>query len=91
MLVPNAALRFRVSEDRRQRAEDRNTDAGKGQRATVYVLENGLPNPVRIVVGITDNRLTEVVGGDIKEGVAVIVEDSQPPAKKSGTPGMRLF
>lgn len=91
LLVPNAALRFRMSEDRRQKTEDRNTDTGKGRRATVYVLENGQPRPVRIAVGITDNRLTEVVSGDLKEDVAVIVEDSQPPEKKSGAPGMRLF
>lgn len=91
LLVPNAALRFRMSEDRRQKTEGRNTDAGKGQRATVHVLENGQPRPVRIAAGITDNRLTEVVSGELKEGDAVIVEDSQPPVKNSSTPGMRLF
>ena len=91
LLVPNAALRFRVSEDRRQKTEDRNSAADKGRRATVYVLENGQPKSLRIATGITDNRLTEVVSGEIKEGVAVIVEDSQPPAKKSAAPGMRLF
>ena len=48
---------------------------------TVYVLENGQPKAVRISVGITDNRMTEVLGGELKEGDAVIVEDRQPPAK----------
>ena len=57
--------------------------------STVYVLENGQPKPVRIGLGITDNRMTEVVSGELKEGAAVIVEDRQLPAKKS--PGMRLF
>ena len=97
LLVPNAALRLRLSEDRgqktedrKQKAEDRNKSAG-GQSATVYVLEAGQPKSLRIATGITDNRHTEIVSGEIKEGVAVIVEDSQPPAKKSGAPGMRLF
>ncbi len=74
--------------------EGRGKDKGAadaGRSGTVYVLENGQVKPVRMSVGITDNRLTEVLGGDLKEGAAVIVEDSQPPAKNSGSPGMRLF
>ena len=38
-----------------------------------------------------DNRMTEVIGTDLKEGTAVIVEDRQPPVKNSGSPGMRLL
>ena len=77
----------------------RGGERGKGERGngdmvqtgTVYVLENGQSKPVRIPIGITDNRLTEVLGGDLKEGAAVIVEDRQPPAKSNSGPGMRLF
>ena len=66
--------------------------AADARTGTVYMLEKGQLKPVRMVVGITDNRFTEVLGGDLKEGTAVIVEDSQPPAKgSSGPPGMRLF
>jgi HlyD family secretion protein len=93
LLVPNAALRFRPT-DAGQRADKSPEGRGKGrpdgQSGTVYVIENGQPKAVRVAVGITDNRLTEVVGGDLKEGDAVIVEDRQPPAKPSA-PGMRLF
>lgn len=108
LLVPNAALRFRPSETKAgprkpggengpqgARKEGRGKDkgaAGPSRSGTVYVLEKGQLKPVRIAVGITDNRFTEVLGGDLKEGAAVIVEDSQPPAKGSGgPPGMRLF
>jgi HlyD family secretion protein len=95
LLVPNAALRFRPIDagPRSEKAqESRKEGKGKpeGPSGTVYVLGNGQPKPVRIAVGITDNRLTEVVGGELKEGDAVIVEDRQPPAKP-GAPGMRLF
>jgi HlyD family secretion protein len=71
----------------------RGKDKGEGSAptGTVYVLENGQPKPVRITTGITDNRFTEVVAGDIKEGAAVIVEDKQPPAKTSASSPMRLF
>ena len=106
LLVPNAALRFRPSEmkpgtgkprgdskaqgtGREGRGKDKGA-ADSGRSGTVYVLENGQIKPVHIAVGITDNRMTEVLGGDLKEGAAVIVEDSQPPAKSS-PPAMRLF
>jgi HlyD family secretion protein len=94
LLVPNAALRFRPAADAGQRADKSPEGRGKakpdGQSGTVYIIENGQPKAVRVAVGITDNRLTEVVGGDLKEGDAVIVEDRLPPAKPSA-PGMRLF
>ena len=108
LLVPNAALRFRPSEAKpgagKPRGDSKPQTAGKegrgkdksaadaGRTGTVYMIENGQIKPVRITVGITDNRLTEVLGSDLKEGASVIVEDTQPPAKNStGSPGMRLF
>ncbi|MFA7281596.1 MAG: efflux RND transporter periplasmic adaptor subunit [Sterolibacterium sp.] len=105
LLVPNAALRFRPAEalrpsdkgtsgDKPQegRKEGRGRDKGDSVPAgTVYLLDNGQLKPVKVTVGITDNRRTEVTGGDLAEGAAVVVEDRQPPAKTGGPPGMRLF
>lgn len=103
LLVPNAALRFRSGEAKpgtgKPRGDGKTQGAGKergaadsGRTGTVYVLENGQVKPVRIAAGITDNRFTEVLGGDLKEGGAVIIEDKQPPAKSSTSPpGMRMF
>ncbi|VVC83727.1 efflux RND transporter periplasmic adaptor subunit [Sideroxydans sp. CL21] len=103
--VPNAALRFRPGDagprpdkarnsgDSRPKDEGRGKDKDKGDTipmGTVYVLEKAQPKAVRLSVGITDNRMTEVLGGEIKEGDAVVVEDRQPPAKNTST-GMRLF
>lgn len=100
LLAPNAALRFRPAnaaprEDktRSERPEEGRKDSKSkpdGQSGTVYVIENGQPKLVRVSIGITDNRMTEIVGGGLKEGDAIIVEDRQPPAKPSG-PGTRLF
>jgi len=99
LLVPNAALRFRPAEAA-SRADKPRSDAkgdhGKDKNdaaamGTIYVLENGQPKPLRVAVGITDNRMTEVLGGDLKEGAQIIMADRQPPEKKSGGPGMRLF
>ena len=101
--VPNAALRFRPGDagprpdKARNSGDSRPKDEGRGKdkgdtipMGTVYVLEKGQPKAVRLSVGITDNRMTEVLGGEIKEGDAVVVEDRQPPAKSTST-GMRLF
>ena len=64
---------------------------GAAPMGTVYVLENAKTKPIRVNVGITDNRFTEILGDEIKEGTAVIVDDLQPPANSSSSRGMRLF
>ena len=102
LMLPNAALRFRPADtvsrtdkprgDNNKPKGERNKDKADGAiMGTVYTLENAQIKPVRVGVGITDNRFTEVVGDTIKEGAAVIIEDRQPPAKASASPGMRLF
>ena len=102
LMVPNAALRFRPSDSGSGSRQDKARMGGSGGEkrgkdkgdsipmGTVYMLENGKPKAIRISVGITDNRMTEVLGGDIKEGDAVITEDLQPPANSGGR-GMRFF
>ncbi|GIK24968.1 MAG: RND transporter [Betaproteobacteria bacterium] len=71
--------------------ERRRRDAGSG---TVHVLEDGQLKPIKISIGITDSRFTEVAGGELKEGDKVIVGESLPnaaPAASSSTFRMRLF
>jgi HlyD family secretion protein len=100
LMLPNAALRFRLTDAAarpgKQQGDKTGTGRGKDKAestsmGTVYLLENGQPKPLRVAVGITDNRFTEVVGDEIREGTAVIVEDRQPPAKASASTGVRLF
>jgi len=101
LLVPNAALRFRpvdVGDHQDKPKESKPGDEktrGKDKQdvttGTVQVLENGKLKPVRVVLGITDSRSTEVVGSELKEGDAVVVEDRQPPAKAVSGPPMRMF
>ena len=102
LMVPNAALRFRPAD-----APSRAAKPGGGQNnpqdernrqkadttpmGTVYVLESAQIKPVRVSVGITDSRNTEITGDEIKEGTAVIIEDRQPPEKTKSGSGMRLF
>jgi len=51
----------------------REVTIGRGSRQTVYVLgADGTPRPVRVVVGESNGSVTEVVGGDLREGQDVI-------------------
>ena len=102
LLVPNAALRFKPANAVNQKrggghpggvpnggaAPKRDVFAGK-----VYVLEQGELTPLNVSLGITDNRNTEITGGDLKVGDQVIVGDAQAAdkTKTGGTPPMRMF
>jgi HlyD family secretion protein len=77
--VPAAALRFRPTvggADRPATSLDgRPERAGRGgaAEAQVWVLENGVPKPVPVTLGLSDGNYVEVAGGDLREGEAVLV------------------
>ncbi|MBP8246556.1 MAG: HlyD family efflux transporter periplasmic adaptor subunit, partial [Phenylobacterium sp.] len=89
LLVPDAALRFSPPETRAAgaasvtsalvprmprmggRATRRSTDASAQQ---VWVLRDGVPVRVAVRVGASDGRDTEITGGELKAGMAVITE-----------------
>jgi HlyD family secretion protein len=55
------------------RGQGREVSIGRGSRQTVYVLgADGVPAPVRVVVGESNGSETEVTGGDLREGQEVI-------------------
>jgi HlyD family secretion protein len=69
---------------------------GKGkkrdsQSGTVYVLANGEIKPVAVQVGITDNRNTEIIGGELKEGDRIVTGENGSADKKPSSVGMRMF
>jgi HlyD family secretion protein len=85
--VPNAAPRFKLPGAPIER-----------QKAVVWKLDNkGMPRPITFQAGIVDSAFTEVVGGDIHEGDAVIVgvetvgeqEQKALPPGFGGGPPMR--
>lgn len=89
LLVPNAGLRFtppEASEPKRTggfvsrllprppaEAKKRNGTATSGA-PQVWVLDNQQPKAFPVKTGVSDGRWTEIVGGDIKPGMAVITE-----------------
>jgi HlyD family secretion protein len=87
--VANAALRFTPF-------PPDPTMAGQGRRGTksptVWVLQKDQPDKVEIQTGISDGAFTQVVSGDIKEGLPVIVERSwkgRPAVKPDMVQAMR--
>jgi HlyD family secretion protein len=92
LTVPNAALRYsppaRKSEPETSllrrlgllRGRPRSGPASQpdegGPNRKVWVLKNGTPSVVAVVVGASDGQRTEIVKGDLKEGQEVIVDST---------------
>jgi len=85
--IPNAALRFRPvfaktesgKGDPPQKAGEKgkSSEGDQGRPGKVWVLsKGGKPTPVSIVLGITDGTFSEVISGDLREGMEVIVEET---------------
>lgn len=62
-----------------------------GAAGRVYVVDGRTIRPVQIQIGITDNRNTEVLGGDLKEGDTIVVSEAPGAVTKPSSVGMRLF
>ena len=67
----------RTSSTRKSAAAGASTAGAK----TVYVLRDGVPVAVPVTPGISDGHMTEITGGELKAGMAVVTAQ-----KTSGTP-----
>jgi HlyD family secretion protein len=89
LLVPNAALRFTpVSDTAGNQSLLRRFIPGPpqfrpasqpeetGPNRTVWVLRNGDPTPVKVVIGLSDGKRTELPGGEVQVGQALIVDQT---------------
>jgi HlyD family secretion protein len=47
---------------------------GGGAQPRVWVLDAGVPKAIDVKTGATNGKVTEIVGGDLKEGAEVITE-----------------
>lgn len=74
--VPNAALRFVPPDAEKRKPTD-------GTR-TVWLLDDGAPVAVPIKTGITDGSFTEVAGGALAPGAAIITDSTGGAAATSG-------
>lgn len=99
LIVPNAALRFKPSvTDKPAKVKQRdgleNKDNGKARRDSfagrVHILKNGKIIPLNVKLGITDNRNTEIISGELKAGDQVITGESQTSQPGNGSQPMRM-
>ena len=81
LCIPNAALRVKISDPKIAAAAPKGTG--------VWVLKNKKPGCVFLTTGISDNRNTEVISGDISEHAEIIVEVREKNQKQSVQPGAR--
>lgn len=72
--IPNAALRFDPNPPDPTGVTAR--PMGAPPKPTVYVTHNGKPVPKEVQIGLTNGMLTQLVGGELKEGDEIIVERS---------------
>lgn len=56
-------------------------DAGAGAQRQVWVLRDGQAVPLRVSTGISDGRQTEITGGELQAGMAVITDQRSAAAK----------
>lgn len=78
LLVPNAALRYRPSATAKASQTPTNPSvvATGDQRGTdIYVVRQGVPRAVRVVVGITDGKHTALRSAELAEGDQVIIAE----------------
>jgi HlyD family secretion protein len=62
-----------------------------GQSGTVYILAGKEIKPVSVQLGITDNRNTEIVGGELKEGDRIVTGENTNGVKPPSSVGVRMF
>lgn len=101
LLVPNAALRYKPNggENAHGAKKSAGRDAKKPSAiggGLVHILESdGQLRPVSVTVGITDNRMTEVVSGELKPGDVVVTGENTEGDVRAGASqkpaAMRLY
>lgn len=71
--VPNAALRFKPETAEGERDRPASRSDGNAHKTGVWIPTPAGPQFLRLSTGITDGSFTEITGGNLKEGQAVIV------------------
>ncbi len=80
--VPDQALRFSPAGTATSGAANSNLAAGESR---VWLLRDGQPQPVTVKLGLDDDAYTEITGGMLKAGDAVIVGSQSNASSSNNT------
>lgn len=84
LLAPNSAFRFRPKDAKKVRM--------KAGMSVIYVIRNRKLEAVPVRAGITDNKATEIVEGDLAAGDSVVTGDAKSADEGSQSSfRMRMF
>lgn len=93
--LPNAALRYRPANDSASTGRPRERAAAEDKRsadtATIWRLDGGKAASTVIKTGISDGRVTELLGDALPEGSTVIVGDSRADQPRQSGSRFRMF
>lgn len=94
--VPNESLRFRPldADGVPIKLEVRGREEGPGLPGRLWVLAgDGKPAPIRVRLGVSDGKSTEILKGEVKEGMEIILamaEGADKPKKAARPFGMGM-
>lgn len=74
LLTPNQALRFLPADDQ--------AAASSSDTPRVWIVEDGIAVPVPVETGLTNGEFTEITGGAVTAGTAVIVDIEREPRQQ---------
>ena len=84
--LPKATLRHLRNLARRPR-RPQGPNRNQGQ---VWLLRDGKPTAVPVVLGLDDDSFTEIVSGDVQPGDLVITTEQSTTSGQTATPQLRL-
>jgi HlyD family secretion protein len=91
LTAPNAALRYRPRGDLAAAESGRGAADATLPASRVWIVgDDDRPRAVDVETGVRDERVTEIVSGDLREGQAVIIGEVAAPVEKARAAALRL-
>ncbi|MBF0158623.1 MAG: efflux RND transporter periplasmic adaptor subunit [Magnetococcales bacterium] len=95
LLLPNAALRYKPVTQQEQGTTEKRSRKKDGASGIVHLLENDQPRAVSVTLGLSDQRYTEMVDGEVTPGQVVVTGERVTDQRTAGSGGgllrMRMF
>jgi HlyD family secretion protein len=85
--VPNQALRYAPGGLQAAAGQPGAADIGQAQ---IFVLRDGKPAAIPVIVGLDDETFTELVSGEVKPGDLVITAEQTATSSRTTTPRLRF-